>query len=144
MRLDGVDRQIMSLLRNDARTSYSTIGASVGLSAPAVKRRVDRMLDAGVIRGFHADVDPEAAGWQVEAIVDLFCQGRTSRDDIADLVARMPEVTSAFTVTGEANAILHLRVEDIEHLQRALEAIRGEGVVQQTRSHIVLTRLTSG
>ena len=81
----------------------------------------------------------------LDALSGLFVvQAGHGRDDIAELVARMPEVTSAYTVTGEANAILHLRVEDIEHLQRALEAIRGEGVVQQTRSHIVLTRLTPG
>ena len=144
LRLDTLDRQIVNRLRNDARASYAAVGAEVGLSAPAVKRRVDRLLGAGVIRGFRAEIDPQAAGWTIEAVVDLFCNGRTSANDIAALVRRLPEVAAAYTVTGEANAILHLQVEDIDHLQRTLELIRAEGVVQQTRSHIVLTRLVPG
>ncbi|MEV4726930.1 Lrp/AsnC family transcriptional regulator, partial [Micromonospora humida] len=78
MQIDAVDQRIIALLVADARTSYADIGARVSLSAPAVKRRVDRLRATGVIRGFTAVVDPAAVGWTTEAFVELFCAGRTT------------------------------------------------------------------
>lgn len=141
LRLDAVDRGIVVALERNARASFATIGAQVGLSAPAVKRRLDRLLDAGVITGFTARVDPEALGWSTEAFVELYCDGRTSATQIAGLVARHPEVTAAYTVTGDANALLHLRTSGTDHLEQALERIRAEKAVSQTRSRVVLSRL---
>ena len=68
-RLDPLDRQIIGCLTRDARATYAVIGEEVGLSAPAVKRRVDRLLAEGVIRGFTALLDPQALGWTTEAYV---------------------------------------------------------------------------
>ena len=58
--------------------SYAEIGAKVSLSAPAVKRRVERLRSAGVIKGFTAVIEPAAVGWTTEAFVELFCTGRTT------------------------------------------------------------------
>ena len=69
MRLDQIDQQIIALLQEDARSSYADIGSQVALSAPAVKRRVDRLRSNGVIRGYTALVDPDALGWTTEAFV---------------------------------------------------------------------------
>ena len=63
MTLDDLDKQIVAALVRDARATYAEVGAAVGLSAPAVKRRVDRLLAAGAITGFSAQVDPSALGW---------------------------------------------------------------------------------
>lgn len=141
LRLDEVDRQIVALLSEDARTSYREIGGRVGLSAPAVKRRVDRLQDEGVIEGFTAVVDPQALGWTVEVFIDLFCEGRTPPDRIRVSMSRHPEVVAAYTVTGEADALLHVRAADTAHLEAALERIRSEPFVTQTRSTLVLSRL---
>lgn len=141
LRLDDLDRQIVASLAEDARTSYREIGARVGLSAPAVKRRVDRLRDEGVIEGFTAVIDPAAIGWSVEVFVDLFCEGRTAPDRIRVAMARHPEVVAAYTVTGEADALLHVRAADTSHLEQALERIRSEPFVTQTRSTVVLSRL---
>ena len=78
MQLDETDQRIIALLQEDARSSYADIGAKVSLSAPAVKRRVDRLRSSGVIRGYTAIIDPGAVGWTTEAFVELFCTGRTS------------------------------------------------------------------
>src|SRR5579872_1851409 len=78
MSLDDIDARIVTALIKDARASYAVIGQQVGLSAPAVKRRVDRLRAAGAITGFSARVDPVAMGWTTEAYVELFCGGRTS------------------------------------------------------------------
>lgn len=141
MRLDTLDEQIIAHLVRDARASFAEIGTNVGLSAPAVKRRVDRLRGAGVIRGYAALVDPAELGWSTEAFVELYCTGRTSPTQIKTSLAQHPEVVAAYTVTGEADAVLHLLAEDTRHLEEALERIRGEAHVMQTKSVIVLSRL---
>ncbi|MER5700431.1 Lrp/AsnC family transcriptional regulator [Micromonospora sp. NPDC020750] len=141
MQIDAVDQRIIALLVADARASYADIGTRVSLSAPAVKRRVDRMRATGVIRGFTAVVDPAAVGWTTEAFVELFCAGRTTPAQIGVAVRRHPEVVGAYTVSGEADALVHLRAADIAHLEDALERLRAESFVTSTRSTIVLSRL---
>ncbi|MPZ28067.1 MAG: AsnC family transcriptional regulator [Micromonosporaceae bacterium] len=141
MRIDEIDQRIIASLVADARSSYAEIGTVVSLSAPAVKRRVDRLRAAGVIRGYTAVVDPAAVGWSTEAFVELFCVGRTSPGQIASATGRHPEVVAAYTVSGEADALVHLRAADIGHLERALERLRAEPFVSSTRSTIVLSRL---
>ncbi|TDB78551.1 Lrp/AsnC family transcriptional regulator [Micromonospora sp. KC723] len=141
MQIDAVDQRIIALLVADARASYADIGARVSLSAPAVKRRVDRLRATGVIRGFTAVVDPAAVGWTTEAFVELFCAGRTTPAQIGVAARRHPEVVGAYTVSGEADALVHLRAADISHLEEALERLRAESFVTSTRSTIVLSRL---
>ena len=141
MRLDDLDRRIVACLLEDARLSFSQIGGQVGLSAPAVKRRVDRMRHDGVITGYAAVVDPAALGWTTEAFVELFCEGRTSPAEIYASIRRHPEVVAAYTVTGEANALVHLRAHDIQGLEEALERLRNEPNIVQTKTAIVLSRL---
>lgn len=142
MRIDETDQRIVALLVADARSSYAEIGAAVSLSAPAVKRRIDRLRAAGVIRGYTAIVDPAAVGWSTEAFVELYCVGRTSPAQIRQAAARHPEVVAAYTVSGEADALVHLRAADIGHLEQALERLRAEPFVSSTRSTIVLSRLS--
>src|SRR5262245_24797319 len=139
--MDDVDQRIIASLVSDARASYAEIGSVVALSAPAVKRRVDRLRAAGVIKGYTAVVDPAAVGWTTEAFVELYCTGRTTPAQIAMAAKRHPEVVSAYTVSGEADALVHLRAADIGHLENALERLRAEPFVTSTRSMVVLSRL---
>jgi DNA-binding Lrp family transcriptional regulator len=141
LQLDDVDRRIIASLVEDARASYAEIGAVVSLSAPAVKRRIDRLRAAGVIQKFTAVIDPAALGWTTEAFVELFCTGRTTPTQITAAVRQHPEVVGAYTVSGEADALVHLRAADIGHLEQALERLRRESFITSTRSMIVLSRL---
>ena len=141
MQIDEVDQRIIASLVADARASYAEIGAAVSLSAPAVKRRVDRLRATGVIRGFTAVIDPAAVGWTTEAFIELFCTGRTTPAQIAAATRRHPEAVGAYTVSGEADALIHLRAADIAHLEQALERLRAEPFITSTRSMIVLSRL---
>ena len=142
MAVDELDQRIVAALVANARATYAEIGAQVGLSAPAVKRRVDRLRAAGAITGFSATVDPAALGWTTEAYVELFCRGRTSPSDIAAL-GKYPEVAGAATITGEADALLHIRAADVRHFEQVVERISAEPFVVRTRSVIVLSRLVS-
>lgn len=106
-----------------------------------MKRRVDRLVRTGAITGFTAKVEPSALGWTTEAYVELFCRGKTPPSEIGMAVARHPEVISACTVTGEADALLHIRATDIRHVEQVIERIAAEPFVVRTKSSIVLTRL---
>jgi DNA-binding Lrp family transcriptional regulator len=139
--MDPIDQRIIALLVADARASYAEIGSKVALSAPAVKRRVDRLRSSGVIKGFTAVIDPAAVGWTTEAFVELYCTGRTTPAQLGVATRRHPEVIGAYTVSGEADALVHLRAADIGHLEQALERLRAEPFVTSTRSMIVLSRL---
>src|SRR4051795_277010 len=96
--IDDIDRQIIALLRDDARRSFQDIGSRVALSAPAVKRRVDRLRRDGVIRGFTTLIDPRRVGGQPQAIVELTTEGRFSGTDILAAIRSHPEVAAAYTV----------------------------------------------
>jgi DNA-binding Lrp family transcriptional regulator len=141
MAFDDLDRRVVAALVDDARATYAEVGSIVGLSASAVKRRVDRLRASGAITGFAAQVDPTALGWTTEAYVELFCRGRTSPGDIGAAVAKHPEVIDACTVTGEADALLHIRAADVRHFEQVVERIGAESFVVRTRSVIVLSRL---
>jgi DNA-binding Lrp family transcriptional regulator len=141
MSLDDLDRMIIAALVENGRASFAEIGSRVGLSAPAVKRRVDRLRAPGAITGFSARVDAAVLGWTTEAYVELFCRGRTSPAEIGAAARRHPEVVGACTVTGEADALIHIRAADMRHFEQVVERISAEPIVLRTRSVIVLSRL---
>jgi DNA-binding Lrp family transcriptional regulator len=140
-RLDETDERILAELANDARATYADIGERVNLSAPAVKRRVDRLLDNGVIRGFTTVVDRSALGWNTEAYVQVFRHGTIAPENLRAAWISIPEVISAATVTGTADAILHVIARDMRHLEEALERIRSAADVERSESIVVLTNI---
>jgi DNA-binding Lrp family transcriptional regulator len=139
--MNEIDQQIVARLAANARSSYTEIGGIVGLSAPAVKRRVDRLLCSGVLRGFTAVIDPGALGWSTEAFVELHCGGKVAPSRIRDGLLRLPEVVAAYTVSGAADAIVHLRASNIAHLESTLERLRAIDFVERTTSAVVLSTL---
>ena len=139
--MDALDQQIVSRLVADARSSYADIGTVVGLSAPAVKRRVDKLLATGVLRGFTAVVDPGALGLGTEAFVEVHCRGNVAPSRIRAGLEPLPEVVAAYTVSGAADAIVHLRAAGIAHLESALEQLRAVEFVDRTVSAVVLSTL---
>ncbi|HEY5430144.1 MAG TPA: Lrp/AsnC family transcriptional regulator [Solirubrobacteraceae bacterium] len=139
--MDDVDRRIIALLRENARRSFQDIGQQVHLSAPAVKRRLDKLERDGVVLGYTAIVDPEAFGWHAEAFVDLYCDGGMSGNEIKRAVQREAGVVSAHTVAGEASALLHVMAHDTKGLELALERIRATQGVIRTVTEVVLSTL---
>src|SRR3954468_5224316 len=139
--MDTLDHRIIDRLRENGRAGYGEIGTAIGLSASAVKRRVDRLVADGVIRGFTIQVDPAVDGLSTEAYVELFCRGTVSPEELLRILSAVPEVVDAGTVTGSADAIVHIRSRDIPSLEAALEKVRLAPNVDHTRSAIVLSRL---
>jgi DNA-binding Lrp family transcriptional regulator len=139
--VDELDRRLIEMLRRDGRATFADLGQRIGLSASAVKRRVDRLVATGVIRGFGVVVDPDVDGRDTEAYVELFCRGTVAPGELTRILADIPDVVEAWTVTGNADAIVRIRARDIASLEVALERVRLAPQVDSTRSAIVLSRL---
>lgn len=141
MRIDEIDRHIMTLLTENARASFREIGEMVGLSAPAVKRRVDRLVAGGVITGFAARLSAEALGRRAQALVAVTYAGNVTPTQIREILEPIPEVVAAYTVSGDADVLVHLHAADMAAFEQALERLRATAAVARTESTIVLSTL---
>src|SRR4051794_22936998 len=136
--IDVTDQKILDLLARDARQSASEVGRRVDLSPAAAKRRIDRLEEIGVITGYRASIDYSMLGAQIEAFVELRFAGSTQVDDIEETVLGIPEVIEAFTTAGDPDALVRLRVQDLDDLKKAVDRIRRSGRVTGTKTLIVL------
>lgn len=139
--MDNADRKILALLVEDARRTYDDIARRVSLSAPAVKRRVDRLRADGAIRGYTAVLDHSALGDHTEALVELFFAPGTQLDEVATTLGEHPEVLEAWSITGEADAIARVRTHDNAGLENLIRDLQRDGHVVRTRSQVVLSQL---
>ena len=105
--MDEIDQQIVALLRDNARRSFQDIGGQVSLSAPAVKRRVDRLQSDGVIKAYAAVVDPAAMGWHTHAFVALYCEGRMSAGEVRAAVQSVATALRGIRGTSAAFAVAY-------------------------------------
>jgi DNA-binding Lrp family transcriptional regulator len=141
--MDVTDSKILALLVQDGRMTYGDLGSAVSLSAPAVKRRVDRLRRDGTLKRFTAVVDHGALGHDTEALVELFYAPGTQLEEVARTLERHPEVVEAWSVTGEADAIARVRTRDNADLERLIIDLQRDGHVVRTRSQIVMSRLVA-
>jgi Lrp/AsnC family transcriptional regulator, leucine-responsive regulatory protein len=136
--LDDVDDAIIAQLVEDGRRSASEVGRRVGLSPAAAKRRIDRLETIGVIAGYKAVVDHAKLGSRIEAFCEARFQGATEVDDIDRAFAHLPELVESFTIAGDPDALVRLRVRDMGHLKEVVDTIRRSGRVTGTKTLIVL------
>jgi Lrp/AsnC family leucine-responsive transcriptional regulator len=140
--LDAVDRRVLDLLVEDGRRTATDIGRIVGLSPAAAKRRIDRLEQTGFIRGYTAILDHARLGQRLEAFTELRFAPGTQVAEIDRAVGHLPEVVEAFTLAGEPDALVRLRVDDVDHLKRVIDQIRrgrqGGAEVTGTKTLIVL------
>jgi Lrp/AsnC family leucine-responsive transcriptional regulator len=126
--LDDTDWRLLEALQADGRASYADLGRLVALSPSAVTERVRRLEEAGVITGYAAQVDPEALGLAITALVRL----RYPHGDYGpfrDLLASTPEVGEAHHVTGDDCFVLTVRARSMRHLEEVTGRIAGLGAV---------------
>src|SRR5579872_1330115 len=99
--------QLLELLQIDARTAYAELGRKVGLSAPAAAERVKRLEDAGVIRRYRAELDPQRLGYAIEAVIRLRCDGSVC-GSIGPALAEIPEILDYRRLAGEDSGSLRV------------------------------------
>jgi Lrp/AsnC family leucine-responsive transcriptional regulator len=136
--LDRRDLDILKVLQEDARATYSEIAARVGLSPSSVHQRVRKLEGSGVIKGYRAVVDLEALGLYVTALVSLMPLDPKQPDDLPDRVLEFPEVEACHSIAGEANYILKVRTRTTTDLEDLLRRLREKAGVQ-TRTTVVLS-----
>lgn len=135
--MDAKDRQIVALLETDARLGYGDIGKAVGLAGSSVHDRVRKLEKAGIIKGYRAEVDLEAVGLPITAIVSLALRP-SSPTDIPSKIAEFPQVESCYSVAGDNSYALMVKAPTTRDLEDLLDGLRAKLEVV-TRSTIVLS-----
>jgi Lrp/AsnC family leucine-responsive transcriptional regulator len=145
--LDAFDRKILAVLIDDARTSNVEIAKRVGLSEAPCSRRIRRMEVEGVIRGYHADLAPEAVGLGFIAFVTLVLDYVTAAtaDEFAEAMRAIPEVVSCYIVSGGYDALLHVAAKDSQtYSEIVFDKLRRIPGVKDVRSSFVMRTLKEG
>jgi Lrp/AsnC family transcriptional regulator, leucine-responsive regulatory protein len=125
--MDQVNLRLLDELQADARLSVAELGRRVGLSSPAVAERLQRLEETGVIRGYHAEVDPRALGYALTAVIRIRPAPRELKK-VADLARDTPEVVDCRRMTGEDCYILTAHLRDVEHLEEVIDRFTPFGV----------------
>jgi Lrp/AsnC family leucine-responsive transcriptional regulator len=131
--LDATNRLLLAQLQADARLSLAELGRRVGLSSPAVAERLQRLEQAGVIRGYSADVDPRALGLTLTVVIRIRPAPREIVK-VAELAQRTPEVVECNRITGDDCYVMRAHVRDVEHLEEVIDRFVAYG---QTTTSIV-------
>lgn len=134
-RLDEVNRRLLRELDAEPRITMSALARRVGMSAPAVTERVQRLERAGVITGYRTQISPAALGLPVTAFVRIRPAAR-QLPKIADLAAAIPEISECYRISGEDCFLIKIHAAAIEDLETSLDRFLNYG---QTISSIVVS-----
>ncbi|MCS7478021.1 Lrp/AsnC family transcriptional regulator [Umezawaea endophytica] len=136
--MDAIDQEILDLLRANARMPVSEIARRVGLSGAPVARRIERLENDGVIRGYVAIID-DTAGGGLDAFTEIRLTGGTDTRELEEIARRVPEVRQYFTIAGDPDGLVRFRVRNVDHLQQVVNAIRSTKIVAGTKTLIVMS-----
>lgn len=137
VKLDHIDRKILEILQDNAKTPYSQIASQLGISEATVHLRIRKLVNAGVIKRFQAIVDPEKVGKKVTAIIAVVAIPQKYSQVLKQL-EKMPEVCEIYDVTGEYSTVLKVRVKSREELARIIDEIGSIDGVESTKTMYVL------
>ena len=142
--MDAIDHQLIDLLRENARTPFAELGRKVGLSAPAVHDRVNKLESAGIIRGYRAEIAPEAIGLSVTAVIGIVQDSSGDTDGILEALQEHKEIESCYFMAGEESFLLKVRVGAISELERLIVDLNRTTGVARTRTAIALSTKWEG
>jgi DNA-binding Lrp family transcriptional regulator len=134
--LDAIDRRILAELQEDGRMTNVELARRAGISAPPCLRRVRRLEEAGIIRGYHADSDPHRLGWSVTffAIVGLDSQKESVLSAFERMVAEWPEVRECHMIRGGGDFLLKLVARDTAHENQLTTRLTGTPTVSRVQT----------
>jgi Lrp/AsnC family transcriptional regulator, leucine-responsive regulatory protein len=137
MGLDSIDVALLNALQDDSRTSYAELGVRVGLSVSGVNARLKKLLAAGYVRAYSAQLDPDNVGLGICAFMQVVIDRPEHDTPFLEAITRIPAVLGCHHITGEFSYLLKIRVRDTAALERVIteDIKRLPGVV---RSHTVI------
>ncbi|WP_285037790.1 Lrp/AsnC family transcriptional regulator [Plantibacter sp. ME-Dv--P-095] len=139
--MDALDEKLLNFLRQDGRASSASIARKLGVAASAVKRRIESLKARGIITGFTVVTSSSQGPIGTEALVEVFCRGNVSTDELRSLLAASPTVVFAASIAGAADAVLLMQADSVGAISAAVEAIRSSPRVERTRTSVVFERL---
>ena len=137
--MDAIDLRLLDLLRLNARVSGAELARQVGLSPPAVHERVAKLEQSNVIRGYQADISPEAVGLGITAIVGVVPAGRADGAALVEAMSEIAEIDTCLFVAGEESYMLQVRVASMGDLERFIVRLGNLPGVERTRTTIALS-----
>jgi Lrp/AsnC family leucine-responsive transcriptional regulator len=135
--LDEIDRKMLRVLCADARVSFRDLSRKVYLSPNATAERIRRLQSLGIIRGFHASLDPARLGLSVEAYIDVRLQPGTTAHSFEAAAMKLPGVVSMAILTGSFDVRLRVACKDQAELVRLIETLRGRTGARETNSTVI-------
>lgn len=133
--LDAIDIKIITLLQQNARTSIKEIAQQVFLSSPAVSSRIERLEQAGIIRGYHAQVDPLLLGYHIRAFISLDIEP-AQKDEFYPFIESIPNVIECNCITGEYAMMIEASYQSTVELDRFINELQRFG---RTKTQIVFS-----
>ena len=133
--MDSVDEKIIQLLQKNARTSIKDIASQVFLSSPAVTARIDRLEKIGIIRGYHAQIDPEALGYRIKAFVNLEMEP-SKKTEFYAYIENVPNIIECNCVTGDYAMLLQVEFWNTNELDHFVNELQRFG---KTKTQIVFS-----
>ncbi|NLH68842.1 MAG: Lrp/AsnC family transcriptional regulator [Brooklawnia sp.] len=137
--MEPTDQQILALLSREGRMSFTELGRHVGLSTSAAQQRVRRLEQRGIITGYRADIDPVAAGRALSAFIEIQPLAAEHQDRAPNYLASLPEITSCYSVAGDASFLCLAQVGSAEELDELLTRIRRELAVNTVTTIVLRT-----
>jgi len=134
--LDAIDRRILAELQADGRMTNVELARRAGISAPPCLRRVRRLEEAGVIRGYYADTNPQKLNWEITffAIVGLDSQKESVLTAFEQLVSTWPEVRECHMIRGGGDFLLKLVARDTAHENQLTQRLTGAPTVARVQT----------
>ena len=145
--LDDVDRRLLAILHDDARISNSALADAVGIAPSTCHGRVRRLQELGVIRGFHADIDPAAIGLPLQAMVSVRLQSgaRGKIRTFLQQIRRKPQVIDVYFLAGADDFILHVAARDTDDLRSfVVDNLNADSDVAGTQTSLIFEHLRGG
>ena len=134
--MDAIDRQLIDLLRDNARLPYAELARKVGLSAPAVHERVGKLESSGVIQGYRAEIHPEALGLPLTAVIGIVHDSSGDTDGILESLREHREIESCYFLAGTESFLVRVRVPTIAELEQLIVRLNRIPGVASTRTLI--------
>lgn len=138
--LDDTDRAILRILVDDARISNKELADRVGVAQSTCLARVRALRESGVIRGFHADIDPRAIGHDLEAMIAIRLQpsARGGLNDVITKMSRRPEVLDVYFVAGANDFLVHVATSSTDELRRFVaDHINRDPAIAGTETNLI-------